>query len=53
MTRLAEAYARSGHEHVTLKLWPGGRHEMLNEINRDEFTEYLLQWIRGRTYGTH
>jgi alpha-beta hydrolase superfamily lysophospholipase len=28
-----------------VKLYPAGRHEMLNEVNRDEFTRDVLQWI--------
>jgi alpha-beta hydrolase superfamily lysophospholipase len=43
--RLAEAYVRTGHTKVTLKLYPQGRHEMLNETNRDEFTRDVLRWI--------
>jgi alpha-beta hydrolase superfamily lysophospholipase len=46
--RLAEAFVKSGHAHVELKLYPGGRHEMLNETNRDEFTQNLLGWIERR-----
>lgn len=32
----AEAFRKAGMEHVTLKLYPQGRHEMHNEINKDE-----------------
>jgi alpha-beta hydrolase superfamily lysophospholipase len=32
---------------VQLKLYPIGRHEMLNEINREEVYGDLLEWIRG------
>ncbi|GJM80511.1 hypothetical protein HMSSN139_30070 [Paenibacillus sp. HMSSN-139] len=28
-----------------MKLYPGGRHEMLNEINRDEVTSDVLGWL--------
>lgn len=45
MTRLAEAYERTGHRDVTLRMYPDGRHEMLNEINREAFTQDLLRWI--------
>ncbi len=34
--RLASAYARVGLKDVTVKLYPGARHEILNETNRDE-----------------
>jgi alpha-beta hydrolase superfamily lysophospholipase len=45
MTLLATTYRRSGHDRVTLRTYPDGRHEMLNEINRDEFTSDVLAWI--------
>lgn len=51
MQRLAAAYQRTGHTAVTLRTYEGGRHEMLNEINRDAFTSDVLHWIDG-TRGT-
>ncbi len=45
MTRLAAAYERSGHTAVTLKIYSGGRHEMLNETNRDDVTDDILGWL--------
>jgi alpha-beta hydrolase superfamily lysophospholipase len=45
MHRLADAYRRTGHTNVTLKVYANGRHEMMNEINRDEFMADLLNWI--------
>jgi alpha-beta hydrolase superfamily lysophospholipase len=45
---LASAYRSTGHLDVTLKLYPDGRHEMLNEMNRDEFTRDLLHWIERK-----
>ena len=32
-------------EDVTMKLYPEGRHELLNEINRDEVTQNLCRWL--------
>lgn len=29
---------------VTLKLFDGGRHEILNETNRDEVEDYIAAW---------
>ena len=46
LTRLAEMYRSTGHDEVTLKLYPEGRHEMLNEINRDEVTSDIVTWIQ-------
>jgi alpha-beta hydrolase superfamily lysophospholipase len=45
MRRLHKAYADTGHEKLTLKVYDGGRHEMLNEINREEFTADVIGWI--------
>jgi alpha-beta hydrolase superfamily lysophospholipase len=45
MSRLADAYRRTGHTNVTLKVYANGRHEMMNEINRDEFMADVLRWI--------
>ncbi|MBW0092754.1 alpha/beta hydrolase [Pseudonocardia sp. KRD-184] len=39
--RLAEA----GLTDVTLRTWPGARHEILNETNRDEVVADVLAWI--------
>lgn len=46
--RLAELYARLGLEDVEVKLYPGGRHEMLNEINRDDVMSDVLGWLESR-----
>ena len=46
--RLADAYRQSGHVDVTLTLYEGGRHEMLNEINRDAVTADIIAWIRQK-----
>ena len=48
MTRLAMHYAQTSHSRVSLKIYPEGRHEMLNEINRDEVTGDWLEWIAAR-----
>ena len=48
MTRLAMHYAQTSHSRVSLKIYPEGRHEMLNEINRDEVTRDWLDWIALR-----
>lgn len=43
--KLSQAYKRAGISHVTLKLYPGARHETLNEINRAEVTSDLIAWL--------
>ena len=42
---LAERYEALGAGPITLQLYPQGRHEMLNELNRDEVEADLLAWI--------
>lgn len=48
MLELAEAYLRSGHTRVEKAIYADGRHEMLNEMNREEFTHDLLDWVEQR-----
>ncbi|MEM7503452.1 MAG: alpha/beta hydrolase, partial [Pseudomonadota bacterium] len=47
LTKLADAYRGAGHSEVTLTLYAGGRHEMLNETNRAEATKDWLDWIES------
>lgn len=42
---LYKTYQSLGIEDVTYKLYPKGRHEMLNEINRDEVIKDVIEWI--------
>lgn len=49
LTPLTDAYRSAGLA-VTLKVYPGGRHEMLNETNRAEVVADLLAWL-DRTVG--
>jgi len=49
LTPLVDAYRDAGLE-VTLKVYPGGRHEMLNETNRAEVVSDLKAWL-DRTTG--
>jgi alpha-beta hydrolase superfamily lysophospholipase len=51
MGRLATRYAQTLHSRLKVRIYPEGRHEMLNEINRDEVTRDWLDWI-GATTGT-
>lgn len=45
MGKLALHYAQTGHQRLKVKIYPGARHEMLNETNRDEATADWLAWI--------
>ncbi len=45
---LAERYTRVGVRDLTVKLYEGGRHEMINELNRDQVAADIIQWIEAR-----
>ena len=38
----------AGMKDVSIKLYPGGRHEMLNEINKDEVYTDILAWLDSK-----
>ncbi len=40
-------FEKQGVRDLSLKLYPEGRHEMLNELNRDEVKQDLLAWLDG------
>ena len=44
---VAQRYRDAGIADVTEKYYPGGRHEMFNETNRDEVMRDLLAWMNG------
>jgi len=44
-TLLVDAYRNHGMEDFEFVLYPGARHETLNETNREEVIENLLSWI--------
>lgn len=46
ITKLYENYKKVGIENVEFKLYSGGRHEMLNEINKDEVINDTINWIK-------
>jgi len=33
---------------LSMKLYPGARHEVMNETNRDEVAADLLSWLEKR-----
>lgn len=49
--KVAEDFRQAGLQRVTLKLYEGGRHEMFNELNRDEVYADLLEWLNAHTKG--
>lgn len=42
-----ESLKNAGVQNVTMHLFEGGRHELLNETNREEIMEYLSDWLVG------
>jgi alpha-beta hydrolase superfamily lysophospholipase len=49
-TALADLLDRSGVT-VTNRLYEGARHELLNELNRDEVTRDVIEWIGSQLPG--
>ena len=41
-------FLEAGMKDVSIKLYPGGRHEMLNEINKDEVYTDILAWLGSK-----
>jgi len=42
-----KALKRAGSKDLTCTLYPNGRHEMINEPNKEQVIEDLLVWLRG------
>jgi alpha-beta hydrolase superfamily lysophospholipase len=39
-------YRAGGFANLTHKFYPDARHELFNEINRDEVTADLIRWLK-------
>ena len=46
--KTAAQFKNAGLRDVTVKLYPGGRHEMFNETNRQEVYDDLIAWLNQR-----
>ncbi len=44
----AAAFEKAGMTDVSVRIYPLGRHEILNEINKDEVYEDAAQWIESK-----
>ena len=44
-----EAFRKAGMQDVSLRLYPGGRHEMLHEKDAESVKADLLAWIESKT----
>ena len=52
--KLAESYIERGElSDVTVEIYTEARHELFNEINKDEVIADLLVWLEPRLDGTH
>lgn len=47
VTKVAGWFREVGVRDVTVRLYPGGRHEMLNEINKEEVFADTLAWLEA------
>ena len=47
--RVYKNFLKAGMTDVTMKLYHEGRHEILNELNRDEVYRDILDWINSET----
>lgn len=45
VSQLISAYGAAGIRDVTHRFYPDGRHEALNDVNRDEVTQDLIAWL--------
>lgn len=43
-----KAFCKAGLKDVTIRLYPGGRHEMLNEINKEDVYRDILNWLNSK-----
>lgn len=47
--QLADIYRKTGLTDVEIKIYPGDRHEILNELDHDTVDADILNWISSRT----
>lgn len=45
----AEAMEKAGAQDLTLRLFPTMRHEILNEVGKEEVYEFIAEWIEARS----
>lgn len=43
-----KAFCKAGLRDVTIRLYPGGRHEMLNETNKEQVYADILNWLNEK-----
>ena len=48
IVQICKAYQQAGLLNVSCKLYEGARHELLNETNKDEVAQDIIEWIFAR-----
>jgi alpha-beta hydrolase superfamily lysophospholipase len=48
VTDVYKEYQKAGLSNIIMKIYSGGRHEMLNETNRDEVYRDVLAWLQSK-----
>ncbi len=43
-----DAFCKAGLKDVTIRLYPDGRHEMLNEVNKGKVYQDILNWLNAK-----
>ncbi|MBD8930503.1 MAG: alpha/beta fold hydrolase [Clostridiales bacterium] len=46
--KLNAQYKRCGINDVTLKLWENDRHEILNELDKNDVYQYIYNWLKSK-----
>ncbi len=46
--RAEEAFKKAGMRDVSCRIYPDGRHEMLNEANKEEVFDDVLSWLEAK-----
>ena len=46
--RVYEMFRKAGMQDVSIKLYPDCRHEILNELNKDEVMQDVLAWLQSK-----
>jgi alpha-beta hydrolase superfamily lysophospholipase len=50
--KLRRAFETAALKSVTVRVYPGARHELFNEINRDEITRDMITWLEQQVAAT-
>ncbi len=46
--KVVELYKNAGVTDISVKIYPDGRHEMLNEINKTEVYQDIINWVNSK-----